>query len=92
MSTGLFVFLVGLLVALFVGFRWPVWWIAVIPIVIAACLTLYTVLTGDWQVTPSGDNEGAIEFLGILALTLVAELALCAGAALRFIRLRRKGG
>jgi hypothetical protein len=79
-STGLFVFLALLPIPLSVGFRWPAWWIALIPIVIAVLLTAYTVLNSDWGPTPGGDNVGALEFLGIVALALVAELALFAGA------------
>lgn len=61
----------------------PRWWLSLGPIMLAIGLTAYTVLAGDWESTPSGDNNGAITFLAIAAVTVLMELALFAGALLR---------
>jgi hypothetical protein len=76
--------LVLLLAAAFcTSFSWPRWWLSLAPIALAIGLIIYTVLAGDWKPTPSGDNEGAIEFLLIVVLTVLMELALLAGALVR---------
>ena len=85
------VFLVLLLVPLFVGYRWPRWWVGLVPVVAAFGLTLATILAGWWHTTPSGDNNGAIAFLAIAALTLITEVFIFGGALLRAAVEKRRG-
>ncbi|MGC2374524.1 MAG: hypothetical protein WA484_11695 [Solirubrobacteraceae bacterium] len=67
------------------------WWLALVPVVVAIALIAYTVLEGAWNPTPSGDNEGAIAFLGIVVLALGAELALLVGSLVRVAHEKLRG-
>ncbi len=83
--------LLQLIVLPVVGFRWPRWWNALVPGALAGIVIVYSELHGDWRVTASGDNTGALAFFIVLVLTFIAELALFAGTLLRAASERRRG-
>ena len=83
---------VGVLIACVLGgFAWPRWWLGLAPIAGALAITLYTVLAGKWRLTPSGDNQGAIEFFAIVLLTLAMEGAVLAGLLGRLWTSKQRG-
>ena len=85
--------LVLLLAAAFcASFLWPRWWLSLGPIALAIGLIIYTLVAGYWNLTPSGDNEGAIGFLAIVVVTVLMELALFAGSLVRAGYEKRRPG
>jgi membrane protease YdiL (CAAX protease family) len=80
-----------LLLSVAVGFRWPRWEIALIPIGITIGLAVYFVVHGDWRVSPNGDNTAGLEFLAIVVIALFAEGAVFVGTLLRAAYERRRG-